>query len=240
MPRLRPEFSPPVSKKNKMPLFLEKIVVKGNLGELKFDRGFKFQIDNLNFELEGFSLKKNRNDRFEFISNDTVYKVPIEKLSRGDEIRIFADDNKMKSEKAILIERDFLRQKEGNFKNLKVENTENNPRFLSINCKIKFNKKEMDWILIGSCPIEMEDRIVMYSKDDRILIYASWTGALYYDAKYKKIGDDEFLIYTLKAVKRKVEFSQRDFISDFKSKLEGHLNHRNWINKWSKEFFENN
>ena len=72
------------------------------------------------------------------------------------------------------------------------------------------------------------------------MIYASWTGVLYYEAKYKKNGDDEFLIYMLKAVKRNVKFSPSDFISDFKSKIEGHLNHRNWINKWSKEFFKNN
>ena len=152
----------------KCQFFSEKIVVKGNLGGLKFDNGFKFQINNLNFELEGFSLKKNSNDRYEFISIDTVYKVPFEKLTKGDEITIFTGANKTKSEKAIIIERNFLKQKEENFKNLNFENTENNPRFVSISCKIKFNKKEMDWILIGSSPIEMEDRIVMYSKDNRV------------------------------------------------------------------------
>ncbi|MEL6832004.1 MAG: hypothetical protein AAFP77_03395 [Bacteroidota bacterium] len=222
-----------------MPIFTDKVVLE-DLGDL-FLPEFKFRTALLDAPLSGFRLKSNGNGQHEFVSTDVTYKLPQKIFGSGSKITIQDRNNEILYDRVRVKKRVFSRAKEVQFKNLQKENVVFNDYFEKINCHLTYKQEEMEWILRGYVPIEMEDRIIMYTKDNRILIYSSWSGGQIFEAEFQRTFWNNYVIHRLFARKRKVAHEARDHILRFKQQIESQfLTHRHYIEKWSQEYYDRN
>ena len=222
-----------------MPIFTDKIVLE-DLGELALSE-FNFQTTLLKAPLSGYRLKENGRGQHEFVSTDVTYKLPQKVFGKGNLITLIQKDGREVRTKVRVADRQFYKAEEAHFKRLVKENVVDNDYFVKIDCELSYTQEEMDWILRGYAPMEMEDRIVMYAKTDRILIYNSWNGGLIFEAKFRQKLWGRFVIHQLFARKRKVTYDLGAPLRDFKQRIESQfLTHRHYIEKWSQDYYDRN
>tara|TARA_B100000963_G_C22367288_1_gene554287 strand:- start:53 stop:724 length:672 start_codon:yes stop_codon:yes gene_type:complete len=216
-----------------MPIFADIIYLDRNENEFELVNEFIFKFPKNGKEFKGYNLRMNSKNQLEFDSNDSVYKIPRQHLKNGDKIII--NDLNGNTQEFAIIGREFRKVKEEDFKNSSISSYNDQSNLKSIECNICYSKKEMEWILVGTAPAEMEDRIIMYSKDNRIFIFSSWGGQLIYSAKYKKLDDKYYVINNLNIALQPAELTDKQYIDKFKFQLKCHLDYLNWIDKWSNE-----
>ena len=223
-----------------MPIFTDRFVVE-DLGDLSLSE-FRFRTDLLDQPLIGYQLRRNKEGKHEFVSTETPSKLPMKVFGKRGRITLLDCEGNVLRTHVEIRERSFSNAKESQFKRLIQEQVLRNDNFVQVDCQLTYNQAEMDWILRGYVPIEMEDRIIMYAKDNRIFIYGSWNGVLMYEAQYyRKLFSKQYVINQLYARKRKVDFTSNSHLSNFQLHLESqYRTHRHYVQKWAQEYYEKN
>lgn len=218
-----------------MPIFSDIIYLEYIENEFEFSEEFTFKLSAHEEVYKGYNLRINSKSQLEFDSNDSVYKIPRHNLISGDKISI--ENLKGNSCEFKVINREFRKVREEDFVNSTLN--KDISQLKSIDCDIRFSTEEMQWILVGTAPVDMDDRIVMFSKDNNIMIFSSWGGQLIYSAKYEKVDAENYTINNLLVALRPIDLSDGEYVNKFKLQLQYHIDHRNWIDKWSNENFNN-
>ena len=214
-----------------MPIFSDIIYLESIENEFELLKEFNFKLSAKEEVYKGYNLRINSKSQLEFDSNDSVYKIPRQYLVSGDKITI--DDLKGNSYDFKVINREFRKVKEDDFENSKLNS--DTSQLKSIDCDLRFTDEEMQWILVGTAPVDMSDRIVMFSKENIIKIFSSWGGQLFYCAKYERLDKENYVVNNLKVAIRAIEMTDKEYIDKFRFQLEYHLDDLNWINKCSTE-----
>lgn len=216
-----------------MPIFSDILYLDNIENEFELMKEFTFKLQEKEEVYKGYNLRRNARAHLEFDSNDSVYKIPRNNLKNGDKINIV--DLNGNSQVFTIINREFRKVKEEDFNNSFINSSNDESNLKSIDCDIRYSNKEMEWIIVGSAPVEMEDRIIMFSKDNKILIFSSWGNQLIYSARYDKLDKDNYVINNLKVALRPIDLTDREYIDKFKFQIKCHLDDLNWIDKWSNE-----
>lgn len=216
-----------------MPIFSDIIYLKNFENEMKLMKEFTFKLKEKEEIYKGYNLRINSKTQLEFDSNDSVYKIPRKNLKNGDKINIISLNGNSKV--FTIINREFRKVKEEDFNHTSITSCNDQSNLKSIDCDIHYTNKEMEWIIVGTAPVEMEDRIIMFSKGNKILIFSSWGNQLIYSATFDKLDEDNYVINNLNVVLRPIDLTDSQYIDKFKFQIKCHLDNLNWINKWSNE-----
>ena len=220
-----------------MPKYYDKITLNDNVIDIKLTSEVVFRNKRFNLDFDISFLRKNINDIYEFLSTKSLL-IPYNQFGGGDEISIFTWQGELLHDNIKIGQRQPFKACKSFFPFLKDSNKEDESNFIILSCEIVYCDNDMDWILLGYIPEDMEDRIVIFEQEEKIFIYGFFGGYLMYEGKYRVKPNGTYLIYKLKARKRNVEFSKGELILDFKGYLDNTLNNKKYIEKWSLDFMK--